>query len=66
MNRIKLITPEQANIIVLVWEKDNKKNNNLYLADTGDRYIAIDNMSGECWVEEFETIHSAIDWLLER
>lgn len=35
-----------------------------YFFDT-DRYIAIDNTSGEALMEEFLTLEECIDWLLE-
>lgn len=63
--RISLVTPEQLNLILLVWERNNEKNRGLYLADAGDRYVAIDNISGDCWTEEFKTITGAIEWLLK-
>ena len=30
----------------------------------GDKYVAYDNSTGDCWVEEFKTKKEAKDWLL--
>lgn len=66
-HKINLISECRAELIVLLWEKDRTNFNELYLANSSKgTYIAIDNMSGECFVEEFKSIHCAIDWLLER
>jgi len=29
-----------------------------------NKYVACDNSTGDAWVEEFETRHEAIDWLM--
>ena len=63
MNRIKLVTPEQLNLILLIWEKDNTKNRGKFLAYDGDYYVAIDNTDGNCWTEQFKTITGAVAWL---
>lgn len=40
-----------------------KSNQNCYLAKDGDKYIAIDNTNGDCWVEEFNSLYAANLWL---
>lgn len=62
---IYLITPETALDIVKRWEQGDESIRELYLANDGSKYIAIDNTSGECYVEEFTSRNNAIKWLTE-
>lgn len=32
----------------------------------GDKWMAYDNTTGDCWVEEFKTRKEAKDWVLDR
>jgi hypothetical protein len=40
-----------------------RKEDPLCLCKEGDKYVAIDDTSGDCWVEEFDTKLKAIRWL---
>ena len=31
-----------------------------------DTYVAFDNSTGDLWVEEFDTVQEAIDWLSDK
>ncbi len=37
--------------------------NKLYCVDR-DKYLALDNSTGNCWIEEFKTLKEAKDWLI--
>lgn len=32
----------------------------------GDKYVAVDNETGDFWVEEFDTEEEAINWLSDK
>ena len=59
------ITISQVDELINDWDKDpSKVDRGRYLAKEKDnRYIAIDNRSGECFVEEFDTREEAVDEL---
>lgn len=67
---IETIKPEKAqeiiNLAVKEMESGRKatSNLNLYLAKDGEKYIAIDNKTGDCLVEEFYSLYVANCWLL--
>ena len=52
------------------WEYEDKKDKfflkeNFLYCKNQDKYIAVDNSSNNCWVEEFDNEESAIKWLIE-
>lgn len=63
---IKYITEEQAKRIIESW-CDGKSEQGIYIAacKENDKYIAIDNSTNECWVEEFRTLKGCKKYLLE-
>ncbi|PWX59063.1 hypothetical protein CYK85_15000, partial [Clostridium perfringens] len=63
---IKYITEEQAKRIIESW-CDGKSEPGIYIAacKENDKYIAIDNSTNECWVEEFRTLKGCKKYLLE-
>lgn len=36
-----------------------------YFEDSSGKYVAVDNRSQDCFVEEFDNIDDALDWLEE-
>lgn len=34
-----------------------------FITKTGDRWVACDNRSGYCWIEDFTTAEEAVRWL---
>lgn len=46
--------------------KDQTFKGNLLYCKKNDVYVAIDNTSGDCWVEEFSSEMAAQDWLLGK
>ncbi|HAT4336743.1 TPA: hypothetical protein I9092_002166 [Clostridium perfringens] len=70
MNKnIKYITEEQAKSIIRSWQDGNSEPGR-YIATCKDnyalnKYIAIDNSTNECWVEEFRTLKGCKKYLLE-
>lgn len=63
---IKYITEEQAKRIIENW-CDGNSEPGIYVAacKENDKYIAIDNSTNECWVEEFRTLKGCKKYLLE-
>ncbi|MBO3416808.1 hypothetical protein [Clostridium perfringens] len=63
---IKYITEEQAKRIIESW-CDGNSEPGIYIATCkeNDKYIAIDNSTNECWVEEFRTLKGCKKYLLE-
>lgn len=63
---IKYITEEQVERIIERW-CDGKSEQGIYIAacKENDKYIAIDNSTNECWVEEFRTLKGCKKYLLE-
>ena len=62
---INFITPEEALYIVRHWEYNRKVNRRLFIAMGGEKIAAIDNTTGECYAEDFDTLEEAVKWLLE-
>lgn len=46
------------------WEYKYKGSFGIFRED--NKFIAFDNNTGDCWVEEFETLKDAIEWLNEE
>lgn len=65
-NRIYKVSRDELNKYINDWsDKQLAKDSYdlLYCKDTDYNYIAIDNTSGDCYVEEFETESQAVFWL---
>lgn len=65
---IKEITPDEANQLIGEWNSERMSvAKGRYLAQDGEsKFIAIDNRTGDCWVEEFSNKGSAISWLEDK
>ena len=58
------VTAEEAIRIVVEWQNSNgTANRNRYITNDNGKIVAIDNTDGDCWVEEFDTIEAAEEWL---
>lgn len=65
---IILVTPKVAHDFVSTWcDTKNKKETSpsllLTKSDASENWVAIDNSTGDCNVEEFETQERAVSWL---
>ena len=58
-NQIIRVSPEEAERIIIEWE-----NSHGIATIDGKWVVAIDNTDGNCWVEQFETIEAAEQWLI--
>ena len=66
-SEIKEISPEEASQYIMDWNNDvTSVDKGRYLTKDGNKYIGIDNRSGNCWVEEFPNKGTAMDWLEDR
>lgn len=61
MHGVQRISSEEANEII----QDRSRIGKFYVMpeDIGDRYIGLDNSTGNCWVEEFDLFMECINWL---
>lgn len=50
---------EKLNLVIE--QKDTRKEK--FIASDDDKWIAIDNTTGDIWTEEFDTFISAVKWL---
>lgn len=59
---IKEITQEKVHEII-----DNRKPLGLFYSydNTVNKYIGVDNLNGDCWVEEFNSLNDCLDWLIK-
>lgn len=57
-------TPEEMSAFIEIWSKDRRqaKRTRAFCLDK-DVWVAADNSTNDCWVEEFKTKQEAIDWL---
>ena len=55
---IEQITSERASEII-----DTRKPHGLYILQSGDMFVGIDNETGDAWTEEFKTEKECRDWL---
>lgn len=62
---IHFITPEDALYVVKHWTYNRKVNNKRFIAMGDGKIAAIDNTTGECFAEDFDTLEEAVKWLLE-
>lgn len=64
-NNIKLITPSIADEIIRAFNEGVEcEYDGLYYFFGDDRWIGIDNSTGDCWVEESSSLEKCIDWLI--
>lgn len=64
-SKIYKVSPEKLHEYVENWTNKKEQNYNfdLLYCEKNGIYIAVDNRSGECYVEEFETEAQAVFWL---
>lgn len=55
---VKMISADEMHSII-----ENRKSRGQFIAYENDKYIACDNTTGDAWIEEFETLEEAINWL---
>ena len=60
-NNITVILPSAANDII-----EKRKPLGLFLTIENNMWIAIDNLTGDAWTEEFYNSDIAIKWLSDR
>lgn len=60
MYKIEHIGQKQAGLIIA-----NRQPYGMYILQDGVKYVAIDNTTGDCWVEEFTELKEAERWLKE-
>lgn len=66
-SEVKEITPDEANQYIMEWENNRESvKRGRFITQDGDKFIGIDNRTGDCWVEEFNNKGSVIDWLEDR
>lgn len=73
MNSIIPVTPGRISSIIRTTEPyrfgDKPKHlmpvniKGRFITKDGNRWVACDNRSGDCWVEDFATVDEAIRWL---
>ncbi len=56
--RVIEVTEEMASRII-----EERAPRGLFVAKTGDWFIAIDNSTGDAWVEAFSTLDMCVEWL---
>jgi hypothetical protein len=75
MTTIRLIRRSHLSRIIRASEPDwaapnrtprqPKDHYGLFLTKEGGRWVACDNTTGECWVEDFKTGREAVKWLCQ-
>lgn len=60
---IKEISPKQYVKILDSYNGREYLYRGKYYLIRGNKYIGVDNSTGDCWVEEFDTLDECIDWL---
>lgn len=57
-------TPEEVSDFIDIWAEDRKKaKKTRVLCRDKNAWVAVDNSTGDCWVENFVSKKDAIDWL---
>lgn len=61
---MKTITAKAMSTLVELWMEDEElaPKGRFYCFDNGV-WVGCDNVTGDCWVEEFETKEAVIQWL---
>lgn len=62
---IEYATLLKAAQLIDSWCDGNKIPLNKWITKDGDKYIGIDNETGDCWVEEFNSPLECIKWLTD-
>lgn len=63
--KITILTGKELLDLIEAWDASTAERGLFlqYPAEAG-KYIACDNTTQDCWVEEFDTLPEAMDWLL--
>lgn len=70
MSKIKEITSDIANEIIETAVRKLEgypvvnEYRGLFITEENDKFVAIDNMDGDAWTEDFDTREEAENWLL--
>ena len=67
-SKINLVSKDILNEYIKCWDEGKKTpivSNRLYCVD-GDFFVAVDNIGGNCWTEEFNNEVDALKWLFEE
>lgn len=58
------IPQKKAQELLIAWEAGQEIPKEKWICmETTGRYVGIDNESGDCWVEDFETEKECLEWL---
>lgn len=60
---IKFVLKEEISEIISNFDKNISNEEGKFLTVEGNKYIAVDNETGDAWTEDFDNIKDAIDWL---
>lgn len=63
--KIKCVTKKLINEYINCWSENKELplRENLLYAKDDNKYIGVDNKTGNCWVEEFDKENDVIQWL---
>jgi len=60
---IKFVLKEEISEIINNFANNASNEEGKFLTVEGNKYVAVDNSTGDAWTEEFDDIQDAIDWL---
>ncbi len=61
------VSIEEIGEYIEAWTERKEDDRNLLYAENKEKhyFVAVDNLTGNCWVEEFKTEKKALKWLTE-
>lgn len=63
---IKEITNDELNTLINKWDNGQPVEKALFLTKDGSYWVAVDNSTDDCWLEQFHFKHNAIRYLKDR
>lgn len=64
---IKEVSEEELHDFIMNWENDRTSvDRGRYIGKEGNKWVVIDNRTGDCWTEEFTNRGSALDYLNDK
>lgn len=60
---IEQVSPEAIHSLIAAHEANEERTYSRVYAQDGDKWIAVDDSTHDCWVEEFPTREQAVNWL---
>jgi len=60
---IKFVPKEKVTEVIHNYCDNIPNEKEKYITVDGNRFIAVDNSTGDAWTEEFSNMKDAIDWL---